>query len=868
MYGQFEECEFTRRSFLKYAGIGVGSLVLANPLVAIAEEVAAVQASGEAADITGTFKFGGSNKTNFVFKESFFSGSSFSYSNELSTFAACLALSSMGANDDINDYTKSPDNVKDFMTQLKCKDIVDNEDYTKPTERNTIGLICGHRSIKADNTDYELVLMGVRGGNYFHEWAGNTTVGNSGDHEGFTTAANKAIQMLTSYVLGNVHTSNPLKILVAGFSRASATTNMAGGLMVRNAYKNKLPAYDSAHADIKHIGYLLGGKEHEDLVQSGMSFPFPNHRVYQKDVYFYGFEVPAGARSGSSVDAEIIYRGREAGENRFGNIYSIVNPCDVVPKVAPSQWKFERFGVDRVLPRPGDETYKSARDAMLVRADVIDSSFRSKYPIDSFDHMKMRMDAFFNVMIDKLVHDLTGSQATYVRDYQAVFSDLIDYMQTGKLYSLKNITSKSQFKRWLWGNVIEQVLSDLFVPGKWIVDLVVFVVRLVKNSLITRMLDLAVEGLKKAGLAWGDEEEKLYRELRSICPMIQSFAKSNISLFSAMLKVFMKDANTMEVHSTVLCLAWLQSADPNYNSSASTASLMAAEGASGVMADDSSYKLLLFDGNIKVSFAGERDYVSLFENGEVVENDDCPYWYGFNEDFQKSVLLPLEPTFMFKIESDPGDLFSITSICYDYDNELPAQVLSYNAIGDNSEVMYATVLEDEIWISATENANDAYAYAVNIDNKSGDEQTHCNVVLESSNEEAGLVVGGGCNVFGTSSHLSAVANDGYEFDYWTVNGEKSDASCATETTTDADGNEVEVVMYPFYVAEDYGDSVNVTAHFKEKAAETIPVANAEEQSSKSTPIPATGDTTNTLSVVAGAVAAGAIALSEITSEES
>ncbi len=870
MNGQFGESGITRRNFLEYAGVGIGTIVLANPLVAIAEEIASIQENSNSGNITGTFKFGGSSKADFVFKESFFNGSSFTYNNELSTFAACLALSSMGANDNINDYAKSPGNVKDFMTQLKCKDIVENEDYTKPTDHNTIGLICGHRSIKADNTDYELVLMGVRGGNYFHEWAGNTTVGNTGDHEGFTTAANKAIQMLTSYVLGNVHTKNPLKILVAGFSRASATTNMTGGLMVRNAFKNNLPVYDSVHSDIKHTGYLLGGLEHPELTTTGVSFPFPKHRVYQKDVYFYGFEVPAGVRDSAKVDSEILYRGSVQNENRFGNIYSIVNPCDVVPKVAPSQWKFGRFGVDRVLPRPGDKTYNSARDAMLARADVIDSSFRKKYPIDSFDHLKMRMDAFFNVMIDKLVHDLTGGQATYVRDYQTVFSDLIDYMQTGKIYGLKNISTKSDFKKWLWSNVIVQVLSDVLVPGKWVVDLIVFVVRLVKNSLITHMLDLAVDGLKKAGLAWGADEEKLYKELKSICPMIQKFAKNNISFFIAMLKVFMSDANTMEVHSTVLCLAWLQSADPNYNSSANTASLMAGENdvALSVLTEDSSYKVLLFDGDIEVSFAGESGYATLFSNGQVVENDEFPYWYGLNEDFQMCVLLPLEPSFVFKIESDLTDLFSITSICYDYDSEIPAHVLSYNAVGDNLGEMYATVMEDDIWISATENANDAYAYAVNIDNSNGDAQTHCNVILESDNEEAGLVVGGGYNVFGTSSHLSAVANDGFEFDYWTVNGEKNDAVCTTETTKDADGNEVEVVMYPFYVAKDYGESVNVTAHFKEKSAETILVANDESQSSNSTPIPATGDTAKTLATVAGAVAAGAIALSEIASEES
>ena len=860
----------TRRSFLQYAGIGIGTVVLANPVAAIAEEVLSAQENAGSADITGTFKFGGSNKANFVFKESFFNGSSFNYSNQLGTFAACLALSSMGANDNINDYAKSADNVKDFMAQLKCVDVVYNDDYEKQTSRNSIGLICGHRSIKADNANYELVLMGIRGGNYFHEWAGNTTVGNSGDHEGFTSVATKALEFLSSYVLGNVHnTSNPLKILVSGFSRASAVTNMAGGLMVRNAHKSNLPLYDSAHADIKNIGYLLGAKDHEDMVQNGVSFPFPKHVVYQKDVYFYGFEVPSGVRNSASVDADIMASGAEAGLNRFGNIYSIVNPCDVVPMVAPSEWKFGRFGVDRILPRPNDDAYKTGRDAMLVRADAIDSSFRSKYPVDSFGRMDMRMDAFFNMMIDKVVHDLTGGQATYVRDYQNVFCDLIDYMQTGKIYKLTNITSKAEFKTWLWKNVINQVFSDVFVPGKLIIDIVVFVARLIKNSLIQHALDLIVDGLKKAGLSWGEEEEKLYKELRAICPMIQSFAKSNISLFIAMMRVFINDANTMEVHSSVLCLAWMQSLDSNYNSSAKTAGLMAAgeSSESEILTKNSFYKVLLFDGNIKVSFAGEQEYMELFSGGRVVENDKFPYWYGLNDDFQMCVLLPLESDCMFKIESKPKEVFSITSLRYSYNSELPERILSYNAIGDNLSTMYATIKEGAISISATEDPNAAYNYAVDINNEHGDAETHCNIVLESANEDAGLVVGGGYNVYGTSSHLAAVSNEGYEFDYWTVDGEKCEISCSAQKTTDENGSEIEVVTYPFYVSEDYGDSVNVVAHFKEKNQAEILAASAEEQPT-ATPIPDTGDGTSALSVAAGAALAGAIAVAEISSEMS
>ena len=877
--------DVSRRSFLRYAGVGLGSVVIADPLsmlmrnTAMAEEDAtgaqstqdaaslaadASSASDAPAEITGTFKFGGSGKANFIFNQQFFNGSSFNYSNQVSTFALCVALSAFGANDNISEYSKSPTNAQDFFGQLKCNNIVCNEDYTKETQNHTIGLIAGHRTIQADNKTYELVLMGIRGANYFYEWGGNTTVGNTGDHEGFTKAANKALDFLKSYVNNNVPIDNPLKIVVSGFSRASATANMTGGLLVRGAHSAKLPTTDAAHTEEKDTGYLLGGKDHADLVQGGTAFPFPKHSVYQKDVYFYGFEVPSGAHDSASTDAEILASGKQRNQNPFGNIFSIVNPCDVVPMVAPTQWKFGRFGVDHILPRPSDSAYASAREAMLKCADKIDSGYRAKYPVDSFKGM----DAFFNTMIDKLVHDLTGSQATYVRDYQAAFTDLIDYMQTGKIYRIEQVSSKTKFKAWLWTNVIADVLGDFLLPGKLIIDLIVLAYRILANSLISHMLELAVDSLKKFGLEWGAEEEKLYKELLAICPMIQKFAKGNISLFVQMIRVFVKEPNTMEIHSATLCLAWMQSYDSGYNTAAKAAALSgegAGDGAVGLLAeggagtvgnaaagdatsatfaandaagvslaandaalaseysfDTSIYKMVLFDGKIDVWALGESSKVKIFEAGKPVDTSDFPYWHGLNEDFQMAVLLPIEPNFIFKVECESDDLFSITSLRYEHDSELPARILSYNAIGDSLDTIYITVKQDAILASATEETTGLYDYAVDIDNTAGNKETHCNVIAQSANEAMGVVIGGGYNVYGTSSHLSAVPHEGFEFDYWDIDGERETEPAQIEETTLDDGTTFTAAMYPFYVAHDYDESVTVTAHFKEKTAATTP----------------------------------------------
>ncbi len=879
----------TRRSFMRYAGIGIGTVVFANPFLAFADEENAPTTGDAPGNITGTFKFGGSNQANFVFDQSFFNGSSFDYSNQVSTFALCLALSAFGANDDQSKYEESPNNVGDFMAKLRCKDITYNDDYTKLTEHDSIGLACAHRTIQADDTTYELVLMGIRGANYFFEWCGNLAAGESNDHQGFITAANKALNFLESYVTEHVPSDNPLKIVISGFSRASATANMAGGLLVRSAWQNDLPKNEasSKSESSPKSGYVLGGKEKGE----GSIYPFPKHVVHQKDVYVYGFEVPSGAYSSATVDADVLsYWSSNFGMNPFGNIYSIVNPCDLVPKVMPLQWTFGRFGVDRFLPRPSDSDYGSARDAMLARADTFDSGFRSKYPVDSFDHLSMPMNVFFDTMIDKLVHDLTGSRPTYHRDYETPLVDLMNYMQEGKIYKLEKTSSSTAFKAWLWTDIICRALPCVLIPVVGLIELAVVAIKILANALSSSILAEVVSNLRLAGLEWGDEEQKLYSELNRICPMIDKFAKSNISLFIAMLKVFMKDPNTMECHSGTLCLAWMQSYDPNYSNSASSASLPAAEGeleAEGgndglkveggnddlrAASPPSAYRKVLFDGDIIVSMAGESGYTKLFEGGKPVDAEGFPYAYGLNEDFQMCVVLPvpLNSDFMFKIESSLEDRFTITSVRYEIGGQAPSRILSYNAIGNNHETIYATVRKDAVLVSDSEDQRSVYGYSIDINNVEENKETHCDVQFDSADEAMGLVAGGGYNVYGTSSMLVAIPNDGYEFDYWSVNGERDENPVKTDSYTDEEGITTVGAVYPFYVNNDYGESVKVLAHFKQKT----PAPKSDDKEA-STPVPEkqpagtpsstakTDDAAGAAAMAAGVAAASAAAVARL-----
>ena len=923
--------EITRRSFLRYAGIGVGAVLLASPTCAFATDDteaeepldALEQQSGAADRITGTFKYGGAPDTSkFIFDPAFFKDSSFTFSNQLATFACCLSLAAYGANDDISKYEESPKYAKEFYNKLNFNDVTCNDYYTKQTEHHSIGVICGHRTITVDNQNYELVMMGIRGANYFFEWCGNLAAGKENDHQGFTTAANKSLDFLKNYVSEKVPTDNPLKILISGFSRSSAVANMVGGLLVRTAHNEKLPCGAEQNAGDNSKGFYFGGKP---FPNTNLKFPFPKHEVYQKDLYVYGYEVPSGACNSASADKELLDSwSRSYKMNPFGNAHSIVNPCDLIPKVMPVQWSFGRFGVDHLLPRPSDSNYKSARDAMLTFAKAINANFPSRYPVDSFDHMDMTMDAFFNTMIDKLVHDLTGSRPTYNRDYETPLVDLMDYMVAGKIYKIQKVSSKSLFKAWIWSDIISEALGDLLVPGLGLLDLIRLAFKYFTDSLITDLLDTIVTKLRVLGLEWGDDEKKLYNELRRICPMIQKFARHNLSLSVAIAKTFMSDANTMQVHSGTLCLAWMQSNDSNYNSSNSTNALLEAgsaaalgnelaaqegegtgegtgtgtgtgegEGAgedtgmgAGTGADtdagqtlllsDRSYKKILFDGNITVSLAADSTYMKLFENGQCVENANVPYCYGLNEDFQMFIIVPYGTDLMFKIESDKNDLFTITSVSCKVAGEAPAKILSYNAIGDGYETIFATVSSSGIAVSTSDITIDEYNYAVEVDNLDGTQETHCNVVLESANEEEGWVLGGGYNVYGTSSQLIAYPNTGYEFDYWSVNGTRDTNPVQFTTVSAQDNSQAKAASYLFYVNNDYGESVDVVAHFKaagegagEDAGEGSGDKSAAQAGASAYSMAQTGDSVGACALSATAIAgAAAVGVAGIAAAQS
>lgn len=149
-----------------------------------------------------------------------------------------------------------------------------------------------------------LVVLPIRGGGYGGEWSSNfhlfgNTNSLSGNHIGFQTAAEDVKKGLDSYVK-ELDIQGDLKLWVTGFSRGAATANLLGRILNNST---------------------VGGVS-----------------ISRSDIYVYTFATPAGA---SYSSAEKIFD---------PNIFNIVSPVDLVPRVAPSKWEFTRYGTTLTLP--------------------------------------------------------------------------------------------------------------------------------------------------------------------------------------------------------------------------------------------------------------------------------------------------------------------------------------------------------------------------------------------------------------------------------------------------------------------------------------------------------------------------------------
>ena len=267
----------------------------------------------------GTFTFPGSNGKNieysYSYSDDFFYDTGNMYNHDLANMSLNLAMSAFNSLDapasNYNEFVAAK-NVRKLLSDLNFNSIETNIDdgnnsYSGMPYTNSIAAAYAKKNITTDYGDFTLIAVAIRGGGYEAEWGGNFTVGQNGNHKGFQLASDKVLAGLKEYI-NSQSISGDIKIWITGYSRAAATANLTA-------------------AAIDDGKLFIGTNAVDNSVV----------RLSTADVYAYTFETPMGTTNNTSSFL-------------YNNIFNIVNPIDLVPKVAPDAWDFGRYGITYYMP--------------------------------------------------------------------------------------------------------------------------------------------------------------------------------------------------------------------------------------------------------------------------------------------------------------------------------------------------------------------------------------------------------------------------------------------------------------------------------------------------------------------------------------
>ena len=326
--------------------------IIAGALSAITVfSVGAIALTSASAAETGTVESVKYKGNTIYYSDDYFRHSSTEYDEHLATLSCIMTnfsvpLDNPDSLDDENWYFSQPERLYGFFGSIGFKDFETNDDYVSRSRFDSIGVGCANRQVD----DYTVIGVGIRSGGYFREWSNNVYLGDGTKsdymHEGWYNAANKTIDYINEYISANRITGK-IKVWIAGFSRGGATANLAAGLL-----DNK----------------IMNG---EEIFSSDVT-------LTRDDLYAYTFEAPQGA----NYNSETV---EKPGSDLYNNIYNVVNPNDLVPKVAMSEYGFTRFGIDKFITTEffDPDNFADNRDVFLNLYEE-NGTPRSEYKADDF----------------------------------------------------------------------------------------------------------------------------------------------------------------------------------------------------------------------------------------------------------------------------------------------------------------------------------------------------------------------------------------------------------------------------------------------------------------------------------------------------
>ena len=361
------------------------------------------------------------------YSDDYFSAPSTYYNPHLATLSIMMAKYSMnpGDPDDINDlewYLRQSDRVCAFYHAIDftSHNIWINDDYKARTTFDSIGIVVASKQVG----DCTVIASTVRSGGYFNEWENNILLGTGENsdmmHEGWYNAANKVIDYIGKYIKGE-HITGKVKLWISGYSRGGATMNLTAGLL-----DNK----------IRNDG--------SDNVFEGVT-------LERDDLYAYTFEAPQGANYNSTTVAP-------PKDALYNNMFNIVNPNDLVTKVAMGPFGFTRFGVDKYIT-----TQFFDYDNFETNRNSVKALYAAEFPGNSWRCDELQM---YTISGSRVFADLTS-----IINFAHEVINVMDSIDEGKMPSaIEKDTTKINYDANILGTLFFDKATEAIGSRKDFVD--------------------------------------------------------------------------------------------------------------------------------------------------------------------------------------------------------------------------------------------------------------------------------------------------------------------------------------------------------------------------------------------------------------
>ncbi len=271
------------------------------------------------------------------------------------------------------------------------------------------------------------------------------------------------------------------------------------------------------------------------------------------------FEAPQGAMIADGLTGA-----------KYDNIWTFINPNDIVPLVAMKEYGFGRYGRVWNYPTQGnDKNYASKKKAMSklfyameaheVAEELKFDSFQN-YKIDLTDGViakdktnKMLLPEFEQKLVHTIAIDLVGTRANFVSEYQNGFRTILTVIMGKKLLN-GNELDVDAFTTALQKNLQEESMEA----------------RLGKAAAVpydttygfnTVLKDLVVESLNDAGIN--------YLSPADLSIFVTNVVKLLAGLFMVdpdlAVTTVMNIKTLINCHYPEISFSWLMSMDPQYN---------------------------------------------------------------------------------------------------------------------------------------------------------------------------------------------------------------------------------------------------------------------------------------------------------------